>query len=189
MLKNNPAFKEVFTHDIYRFYVPTEHTKYHTSRYLEANNQMIFATNGATKETLVAHLDKIIEICNAQTPIATTRTDIAALCNSLIYRTKKPVDEKCAIRLGALLCFMEYEHEDKTVSEDPNMTEGFWLAKKMDLAMNNPTLYTFFLTLGVDSTELYKEALGTSRIEDYLATRKEMLASLLPTNLQALASL
>lgn len=188
MLKNNPDFKEVFTHEQYRFYIPAEHTKYHTSRYLEANNQLIFAGAGATKDVITAHMEKIVEFCNLDRPPASFRTDVAAIANALIYRTKKPVDEKCSIRMGALLCFMEYEHDGGVTTEDPDTVKPFWLEKKMELAANSPDLYTFFLSWGISNIPQYKEALDTLKSEDYFQERREMIQSLL-VNLPQLASL
>lgn len=188
MLKNNPDFKEVFTHDHYRFYIPAEHTKYHTSRYVTANNQLIFANAGATADVITAHLDKIIEFCNQTKPMETMRTDIAAICNALLYRTKFPVDEKCGIRMGALLCFMEYEHEGNTISENPNEVSKFWNDKKFELANTVPEIYTFFLTWGIGNIPQYNEVLNTSKAEDYFEKRREAIQMLL-VNLPPLANL
>lgn len=189
MLKNNPDFKEVFTIDKYSFYAPTQVTRYHKSRELEANNQIIFASSGATKDVLLAHLNEIINICNAPTAIATTRTDIAAICNALIYRTSKPVDEKCAIRLGALLTFLEYEEDGVLQSEPPNEVKPYWLDKKMQLALQYPDLYTFFLSMGIVHIPQYNELSDTLNNVDYFITRREGIQSLLPPRLPQLANL
>lgn len=193
MLKNNPAFKEAFTQGIYRFYIPSQHTEYHTSRYIEANNQLTFASLGLTEETLDAHLDKIIEYCNEPKVFNTVKTDIAAITNALKYRTKNPVDQKASVKMGALLCFMEYEVSEQegrkkpvvnTITEDPNTTKAFWLHKKMELADKDPELFSFFFEWGASNIPKYRTVLDTLNSEDYFLTRREMLKSLLANSPQ-----
>lgn len=185
MFKNNPEFELAHTSGNNRYYILKDHTQYHTSRLLAAQNQLIFSSSGATKDVLTAHLDKIIEYCNEPKPIATLRTDIAAVCHALKARTRYPVDEKCAIRLGAILCFAETEHQ----SEDTNTTTDYWLNFKMREAYKHSDLYTFFLSWGISNTPEYRELLNTSKAQDYFQTREEAIRAVLPPNLQQLANL
>lgn len=186
MFKNNPEFELAHTSGNNRYYILKDHTQYHTSRLLAAQNQLIFSSSGATKDVLTAHLDKIIEYCNEPKPIATLRTDIAAVCHALKARTRYPVDEKCAIRLGAILCFSETEHQ----SEDINTTTDYWLNFKMREAYKHADLYTFFFELGnkqysrIQGTIKYFQSTGllsdeggsdTGGITSKLATISELI--------------
>jgi len=185
--KNNPEYE--LKHECdggkTRFYVPVNvATGYHTCRYVEALNQQIYAGAGATKETLQSVMDDIILRCNKQFDKDTFRTDIASLANSILYRLKYPVDQHCAIRMGAILTFIEYDViEDevvRTYSEDPNKCEVSWLHRKERLAMNDSDAYAFFLQWGIVNTPSYKEASDTLNDSDYFLKREETIAAMQP---------
>ncbi len=181
MFRNNPAYQQAAQEGKYSLYIPENIMSYHTSRFIQAANQQIYSNAGATKEVLEQVMTEIIERCNNQKDIATMRTDIAAFANSVKYRLKYPVDELCSLRMGAILCYLEYENEDGTVvSEDPDKYDNFWTKKKMDLAMDSPNLYSFFLTWGISNTPQYREHSGISIDMDYFMQRRQMLESLLP---------
>lgn len=168
-----------------RFYVPVNPaTGYHTSRYVEVLNQQIYANAGSTKETLQAVMEDIILRCNKQLEKETFRTDIASLANSILYRLKYPVDQHCAIRMGAILCFMEHDiivdEKLTTYSEDPDKCEIQWLQRKERLALTDPEAYAFFLQMGVANTPQYKEAYDTLNGSDYFLTRDRTIAELMP---------
>lgn len=185
MLSQHPDKYELkLEYDGYRFYIPVKATDYHTHRYVEALNQQIYSNAGATPEVLIEVMNIIISKCNDEKDIKTLRTDIAALANSIVYRTKYPVDQTCALRMGAILTFMEYDHEGKLISEDPDKPDWFWINKKVQLALNNPELYTFFLTWGVANTPKYRELLDTLNDRDYFSKRMEAIMTLLPQSIK-----
>lgn len=172
MLANNPAYQVAFESGEHKFYIPAQDTKYHVSRFVQMQEQQIYAANGMEKDVLVGVLDKIIEICNEDKPIKTLRTDISSYATALKYRTDYPIDNKVALRTGAILTFME--------GENPDECNVFWINKKLALADSNPDLYAFFLTLGLSSLRAYTSLLDTSIDLDYFRKREEMYQSLLP---------
>lgn len=183
--RDNPALQLAFEADNVRIYTPMNIAEgYHTSRYVEALNQQIYSNAGATKETLRMVLEDMILRCNKQADTDTLKTDIAALANSVLYRLKYPVDQHCAIRMGAILSFMEYDiienEQPKTISEDVDKCQIFWTQKKEQLAMNNPDAYAFFLDWGVSNTATYKEAFDSLNDSDYFLKREQEIASLMP---------
>jgi hypothetical protein len=169
--KDNPDFKCEFDNGKIQVYIPAELSSYHTQRYVAAMAQQIYSEAGATKDVLSAIMDNIIAICNDK-DTKTAKTDIAVLANNIKYRLQYPVDEDCAIRMGAILSFME--------GEDPNTISDIWTRKKVQLAHENQDLYTFFLTLGIVNTPEYKERLDTSIDMEYFNKRREVLAQLQP---------
>lgn len=179
MFLNNPDFKlETTIADKYRIYTPSNvQTGYHMMRYVEASNQEIYNRAGATPDMLNQVMDAIIERCN-QPNFKNARTEIASLAQSIQYRTKYPVDQHCAVRMGCVLSFMEYEADGVTVSEDVNMVQPFWTDKKMKLAFEFPDAYSFFLSWGISSSASYRERLDTLTDLDYFNQRRQAISSL-----------
>ncbi|OSZ79128.1 hypothetical protein CAP35_13005 [Chitinophagaceae bacterium IBVUCB1] len=183
MFADNPAYKEVFystVHNI-RLYMPQDVANgYHMSRYVAAGAQNIYAAGGATKELLAAMMDKMLELCNDEKSVKTLRTDIAMLANNIKYRLRYPVDEDCALRMGAIYTFAE--------GENPDTTEDYWTNKKLLLAkgdatqgiLADPALYAFFLSIGVPYTPAWSEQLATLTDTNYFSQRKELLNALMP---------
>lgn len=163
-----------------RFYTLVDAKQYHTSRIVQYHSQHIYATAGADKSFLQAVADEMIKMCNSDKPSNTFRTDIGLLAQNIKYRTQYPVDELCALRVGAILSFMESEHE----SEDPNKCLHFWVDRKVELAKKHPELYTFFLTWGIANLPEYNDGLSTSNETDYFKQRKEVLATMMPEHLR-----
>jgi len=179
MFANNTDYQLAFAtkDNKYRFYVPTNiATGYHHSRYVEAMHNDIYARSGATKEVIRTLAEEMIIICNDELNKAKMRTDIALLANNLLYRTQNPIDQHCAIRQGALLCFMETDE----ASEDPDTVKYEWQQRKEALAFADPDLYTFFLTLGHSNLEAYDKALNTLIEEDYFNNRAQVLQTMSP---------
>lgn len=180
---NNPKYREVFhskIHDI-RLYMPEDAANgYHMSRYVAAGAQNIYSGGGATKDLLAAMMDKMLELCNDEKSVKTLRTDIATLANNIKYRLRYPVDEDCALRMGAIYTFAE--------GEDPGTTEDFWTARKVawakgDIVQNippDPELYAFFLSIGIISTPAWKEQSGILTDSNYFKTRMDNLNGLQP---------
>lgn len=164
----------------YRIYTPINTMEYHTSRLLEATLQNVYSGAGATEETIVKHLDAIIELCNQTGEVKTIRTDIAGIANALKMRTRFPIDKHCSVRMGAILSFLEYKQGERWIAEDPNKTETFWLERKMELAMSDPELYTFFFSMGAVSTQAYSNLLDTLNDGDYFEKRRMNLIAMLP---------
>jgi len=171
-LKDNPLFQVAIESKDVRLYVPAQDTDYHLSRYVAAGAQNIYSASGATKETITAITDKIIELCNSDQAIRTTRTDIAILANNLKYRLKYPVDEDCAIRMGAIYCFLE--------DEDPNTVHDVFTRRKIELAKKDPDLYAFFLNMGQQNTPAWTEYEQDLNDTEYLRGRQEGLNALQP---------
>lgn len=175
---NNPQYTLAFSHECHNFYVPANVTEYHASRYVEMNNQMIYANAGVDKDTLRAVIDKVIELCNDDN-VKTVRTDVGSYMNMLKYRTQYPVDEKCSIRMGCLLCFTDNE---------PNEYNSAYQANKMSLATQYPEVYAFFLTMGISNIKQYREHLDTLNVMDYFNNRRETMQMLIGNGYHPLAT-
>lgn len=174
---NNPEYTPHNVGDII-IYTCTDPNGYHMTRYVEAQNQQIFASCGFTKEKLQAVTDEIIKICNDGTKQA-VRTDVAALANMLQYCMQYPLEENCALKMGCVLSFID--------GEDPNKVHPAKEAEKLALALNNPEAYTFFLSWGLSNIPEYRKILDISTSSDYLVKRKETMRSLLPDSLRHIA--
>lgn len=162
---------EVFESKGIKFYQPAN-GEYHLSRYVAAGAQNIFSACGITKTLLQTFMDKMIEMCNDEKSLKTLRTDIAIMCNNLLYRTKYPVDEDCAIRMGAIYCILE--------GEDPDICDASLTEKKVQMTRQDPDLYTFFLTMGIKYTPAWSES-GTDMSDmEYFSKRMETLNALIP---------
>lgn len=184
-LAGNAAYKEIFHSKVHnvKLYMPQDAANgYHMSRYVAAGAQNIYAAGGATKDLLTAMMDKMLELCNDEKSVKSLRTDIATLANNIKYRLRYPVDEDCALRMGAIYTIAE--------GEDPEVTEDFWTARKVawakgDAARNlppDPELYSFFLSIGIVSTPAWKELSGTLTDSNYFKTRTDNLNGLQPTH-------
>lgn len=166
----NALFREVYKDDFATLYMPVDITAYHKSREVAMQAQERYANSGISKEILTVMCSKAIEMCNKQTSLDTLRTDMAILWNNILARTANPVDELCAIRMGAIACFLE--------GEDPDSVEMAWTEQKMRLAMEHPNIYAFFLNMGIAFTPEYSNLLRGLKVEDYLSSRAEMLQGL-----------
>lgn len=182
MFAENTKYREVFHSSVHnlRFYMPSDAANgYHMSRYVAAGAQNIYAAGGATKELLSTMMDKMLELCNDEKNLKTLRTDIATLANNIKYRLRYPVDEDCALRMGAIYTFVE--------GEEPDTTEDYWTSRKVamakgDMAQNikpDPELYTFFLSIGIPFTPAWNGQLSTLNNTKYFNQRKDMLNGLM----------
>lgn len=139
--EGNILYKEVFRSDNIVLYAPVE--DYHISRYIAANAQNIYSSCGITRELLSSFLDEFIRQANDE-KIKQLRTNIGVLANNLKYRLQYPVDEECAIRMGAIYTFMQ--------GEDPNTVVNAFTEAKVNAARQDPALYAFFLNEGIKLT-------------------------------------
>lgn len=180
-LANNPNYVCVFeskVHKDLKLYAPASGIEYHTSRYLAASAQNIYSESGATKEVLESIMDSIIKLCNDEKQVKTLRTDVATLANNIKYRLRYPVDELCALRMGAIFCFIE--------GENPDVCADAYTRHKVELATGNfdkrispdPDLYSFFFRTGVTYTPAYAQLQDTLTDTDYLSKRMEALQAL-----------
>lgn len=203
MYSNNPAFKLEVEHNGVRIFTPIQGTEvYSTQRYIEAMNQNIFSQSGATRDVLETVMNEILQRCNDDKN-KSIRTEIGALVQSIIYRLAHPVDQHCAVRMGAILSFMEEDvqvskaiadpaDESKTIivsneppiiiSEPQEKAEYLWIDKKMQLAFSDSKMYDFFLTWGIVNTPAYNERLDILKDSEYFVKRMEAITSLNPTN-------
>lgn len=180
-LANDPLFVPVYESDVHkvRFFLPAETGSYHTCRLLGARAQDTFSNAGSTREFLEAMADYVLGICNDGTK-QQIRTDVGTMMQNLKYRLQYPVDDLCAIRVGAILSFMG--------DEDPNQLIDVITRRKIDMAVGNPhkgiepdpALYAFFLSLGLSSSQSYRELSADIDVTEYLSRRTEMLNSLTP---------
>lgn len=180
MYANNPKYTHKHDSGDAKFYIPTQTTELHTSRYVEMNNQRIFAASGVDKTMLEMIADEVIRLCNDD-KAKTIRTDIGTLMQNIKYRLKSPVDELCGIRMGAALCFMELPG-----TVEPEAFSQSWQQDKMKRAMIDPDLYSFFLTWGIANIPEYKEHLDTLSDTDYFQKRMLALQKLKPSYLSLL---
>lgn len=184
MLKDNIEYTLLLTHAGYNFFIPAQTTEYHTSRLVEASNQQIYANAGGNAEVFEAIANDIIFRANKQLNVDTFRTDAALLAQQIKYRKKYPVDQHCAIRMGAILSFIEEDKETPVFSEDPNKMNLLFQQRKEELAFLHPELYTFFLTWGVENIPTYKEHFTTLTDMDYFSKRMATIRGLTPTPLK-----
>lgn len=166
---NNPAFTP---HEIGGIVLYTPTGQYHASRYVAASWQQVYSTLGATHDFLNAWTDRMLELCE-DTNKKTLRTDIGTMVNNLKYRLAYPIDEDCAIRMGAIYYLLPNEPEQ----QDPH-----FYVQKMQMAKGNPELYAFFLTEGIKYTPNWKDSLDHISDPNYLMDRMEHLRSLTPSN-------
>ena len=165
---SNPAFTKEHHSDIHNvsFYAPVDLSTYHTSRFIAAQAQDRFSAMGITPDRHAYVLNEILERLNSDKPSKTWKTDIAGLIHLLQSMQKYPVDELCAIRMGAIFSFMD--------GEDPNKTDDFWTRKKTEMALTDPDLYTFFLSKGLANTPAYSSFLDTLTATE-MEQRQEMI--------------
>lgn len=182
VFKDNPDYTHVFRSEVHGidFYVPSITGKYHVSRYIAAGAQEIYSSMGATRDTLEKIVDEVLKMCEGEKIKETLRTGVTALMQNLRYRLHYPVDELCAVRMGALLVFMD--------GEDPNGVNDFYTRRKTDLAAGNyqtgvtpdPDLYDFFLRTGVINTKAYADQSASMNDTAYFRNRTEILNSWSP---------
>jgi hypothetical protein len=183
MFANNLKYQEVFYSSVHntRFYMPADiATGYHLSRYVAAGAQNIYAASGATKDVLDSMMNKMLELCNDEKNLKTLRTDIATLANNIKYRVRYPVDEDCALRMGAIYSFAE--------GEDPDTTEDYHTRRKVALAKGDapqgiaadPALYAFFLSIGIPYTPAWSGLSSTLSDTSYFSQRAEALNAIQP---------
>lgn len=174
MLAGNPLFKVVYGDGDNALYMPVDLTDYHKSREVAMQVQERYSRGGISVEVLQATAEDALKRINTTNSVDSLRTDMAVLWSNLLARTKEPIDELCAIRMGAIACFCE--------NEDPNNVSATFTAHKLRMAEKDPNLYAFFLTMGIAFTPLYSNLLRTLNVEDYLIARAQVLQSLtLPT--------
>jgi len=170
MLENNPLYQICFEGDGVTLYMPVDIHSYHKSREIAMQAQERYSKGGISKEVLQAMAAKAIEICNKTQSNDTIRTDMGVLWNNLLARTADPVDELCAIRMGAIACFLP--------NENPDTVEIAFTNKKVRLAEQHPNLYAFFLNTGIAFTPEYSNLLRGLNVEDYLSSRADMMKGL-----------
>lgn len=180
-LKDNPDYEIAFESKVHgiKLYVPKEMANgYHMSRYVAAGAQNIFSSSGATKDYLDALTNSMLDICNNEKNNNRLRSDIITLVQNIRVRLRYPVDEDCAIRMGAIYTMLE--------DENPEEIKDFWTQRKIDYAKGNeaqgikpdPNLYAFFLSMGYGLTPSWKEQLTDSDMTTYFRRRNDNLQSL-----------
>lgn len=174
---NNPAFTLTHTSGIYNLYTPVNVTDYHKSREVEATIQNIYSNAGATAEFLASICDEGLAMLERDDK--NLKQNVAAILSNIKFRTKYPVDGLCAVRMGAILSYLEYTTETGVISE-PEVASYAWINKKVQLASDDPKLYDFFFRWGVRNTHAYLEHLDTLSDQDYLSRRNEQIRSLYP---------
>lgn len=168
--KDNPNYEIAFESKELVLYMPVDKSQYHKSRELAMIAQEKYSNAGISKEVLQAFANDLIDRCNKSMSRDTLRTDVAVIANNLLARTQNPIDELCAIRMGAIACFLE--------GEEPDTVSHAWTEKKMRLADQYPDVYAFFLDTGVAFTPQYAALLRTLTAEDYLTQRAQTLKGL-----------
>lgn len=188
MFHNNPAYTLAKEVDQYRIYIPTQETEYSTIRHVEATKQATYAAAGANEEVIQAHLQAILDRCNAANSFEGFKTDVTSITQALMYRTKYPVDQHCGVRMGCILSFLEYEEGEITHSEDPAKADFVWQQKKEQLAFKHQELYDFFLSWGAANVPKWSTHLDSLQEREYLLNRMTTLRSMLPSDLLSLST-
>lgn len=178
VLLDETKYRLVFSKSGYEFYVPLNMMEgYHVRRYVEIERQRIYAASGATPEVLQTAMDAILDICNSDGKGAHSYTDISAICNMVKYRLEYPIDQHCAVRVGALLVFVRWAEGGKQFEENPDDVQPFFTDKKVDLALMDSDVYAFFLITGTSSIREYSNQLEYLD-ENYYQKRAEAIRSL-----------
>lgn len=180
MYKDNPEYTREYVSGKYSIYIPTNiATGYHERRKIEATVQAIYSNAGATRDVLEHLTSKMLEIINEGGK--TAMSDVAVLLNNIQYRLKYPIDQHCAVRMGAILSFLEIEDAEGLVisHEDANNPQSHWLSKKLELADSDPDMYTFFFTWGFANTEAYRQQPDILTDMTYFRTRQEAIAKIM----------
>lgn len=188
MFKDNPKYKFEGEFDAVSIYTCLKESDYHTIRYIEALNWQTFASCGVTKDKLKQLTDKLIELCNDEKSVKTLRTDVGSIANLIQYAMKYPVEEHCGIQLGCMLSFAEWESNGILVSENPDIIEDMPMKKKMDIALNNPDAYAFFLSLGIDNIPEYRNHFDTLTGSNYFSQRSKAMKAMMPEHLRHLTT-
>lgn len=186
MYKDNPSFIKQSEFNGVSVYTCVKETEYHTVRYIEALNWQAFASCGITKDKLSVLTDEIIDMCNAEKPAKTLKTDIASIAQLIKYAMKYPVDEHCGVQLGCMLSFIEYEVDGVTYSEPADKIDELFMRKKMDIALNNSDAYAFFLGWGIANIPEYRTHFDISTSTDYFKNRLQAMQAIMPENLKHL---
>lgn len=180
MFKGNQEYQQVFElkqegKDSVCFYTPVNIAEgYHVSRYVAAQAQSMYASSGITPEILFQLMQRIKDGAeDAKKNKGNYISDTVVIANNIQYRTKYPIDEDICLRMSAIYLFMEGENPDKV--------DDAWTKRKVTLAKDNPDLYTFFLTMGINATPRYRElSKALSSLGEYFQTRSEALKALTP---------
>lgn len=169
--KNDPRFEVLFEKGDNKVYFLKDKyiTEMHKSREVEAQIQNIYSNAGATAEYINKLSKKAISMLENDPKNEQLRQTQISLWRELQHRTQKPIDSLCGVRMGAILSFMDGEPEEVTAA---------WIDKKIDLALSDPEIYTFFLGWGIGSTPSYSNLLDILSNRDYFHERKQMLMSL-----------
>lgn len=172
MYDDTSKYREVYNNHGIKLYEPLG--DYHMSRYVAAGAQNVYSSTGATKDFIIALATQVKQMCEDEQNKVQLRTDIGTLMNNLLYRTQYPVDEDCAIRMGAIYSLME--------GEDPDVVSAAMTEQKVKLAHKYPDLYTFFLTAGIVYTPGWNDINKDSLTTEYFQTRRQALSNLTPYN-------
>ncbi len=164
---SEPDYRIAFTNEIVRFWIPSETTSYHKGREMAMQACDTYSRCGISREVLSSFAETMIEFANKQLNVDTLRTDLGVIANNIKYRLNNIVDEQCALRMGAIACFID--------GEDPNQVSEAWTQKKLAYAANNPDVHAFFLDMGIAFTPEYVNLLRGLTAEDYLKERAIML--------------
>jgi hypothetical protein len=170
---NRTDYRLVLDHPSgHKFYIPNDTTAYHKSRELAMNGQDMFSRSGITPELLEQFAQLLLDEANAQNAKDKLRSNVAVIATNILLRLKDPIDEHCAIRMGAIALV----HHD----EDPDRCDRAWIKKKMDIAAQHPDIYSFFLHTGIAFTPEYSNLLRGLEAEDYLESRAQKLKNCQP---------
>lgn len=167
-LHDNADYKLVLSHAGHDFFMPTDTTTYSKWRELAMSGQDAFSRAGISEDVLKQFAQQLLDKCNKQPNDTTLRSDTAVIATNILLRLREPVDELCAVRMGAIACI----HAD----EDPVQCTRSWIAKKMELAKEHPAIFDFFLHMGIGFTPLYGSLLRGLTAEEYLTNRNEQLS-------------
>ena len=187
-LANNPAYQVAFKSSVHEgliLYTPLETADYHVSRYIAAGAQEIYSSCGATKELTGKMYEAMKQICDEAHRDKNLQgyMELNTLLDNLLYRHQYPVDELCALRMGALLTFLGDENPDTVMEGYTRRKIAFALGDPITGLNSDPELYAFFLSLGVVHTPAYTNLLTTLVDSDYLERRTIALQGLLPPRL------
>lgn len=162
-----PDYQKVYDAHGTVLYAPSAITQYHKSREVAMSVQEKYANAGISRDVLQQIANKAIEMCNEQRDTKTLRTDMGTLWNNILARTRNPIDELCAVRMGAIACFLPNENPEQLTEE--------YTSIKVRMAEKDPDLYAFFLYMGVQLLPQYFLVLRTLNVQEYLDNRKQML--------------
>jgi hypothetical protein len=166
LFKDNPQYEVAVSSNGTDFYILKDPSQYHMSRFLAASANERYAKIGLTSEILEEIENNILKATEEK-----KWDEIAVWVHNIRARRSDPVDEFAAIKMACIYLLLE--------GEDPNKCEAHWTERKFQMVKNDPALFDFFLSTGLQYTPTYQRYLNSISMTS-LERRRKVLEMLTP---------